>query len=211
MNEIRSAFLDAASSAADVVSRSVVAERWHEPSALRGMTVGALAGHLASQVFHVPRLLAAPNDEDPIPLLEHYARAPWTDADHDDEANVRIRASSEGTAADGAESLVEQLTADVARCRELLACESTDRVVHLPWGPWSLTLDDFLVTRMMELAVHSDDLAVSVGLDTPELPARALEPVLALLSALAVRRHGQSAVLRALSRAERAPSTIAAF
>jgi hypothetical protein len=74
-----------------------------------------------------------------------------------------------------------------------------------------LRLDDFLVTRMMEIAVHSDDLAVSTGVPTPELPAEVLEPVLALLTGLAVRRHGQPAVLRALSRAERAPDRINAL
>jgi hypothetical protein len=35
--------------------------------------------------------------------------------------------------------------------------------------------------------------------------------VLALLTRLAVRRHGQSAVVSALSRAERAPARINAF
>jgi hypothetical protein len=63
----------------------------------------------------------------------------------------------------------------------------------------------------MELAVHSDDLAVSVDLATPALPPSAVETVVDLLSRLSVLRHGPTAVLRALSRAERAPTTIAAF
>jgi hypothetical protein len=74
-----------------------------------------------------------------------------------------------------------------------------------------LTLDDMLITRMMELAVHSDDLAVSVGVPTPELPPGAADTVIGLLTRLAVRRHGPTGVLRALSRSERAPGTIAAF
>jgi hypothetical protein len=36
-----------------------------------------------------------------------------------------------------------------------------------------------------------------------------LDPVFGLLTGLAVREHGSVAVLRALSRAERAPRTIA--
>jgi hypothetical protein len=36
-------------------------------------------------------------------------------------------------------------------------------------------------------------------------------PVLTLLSGIALRRHGQLAMLRALSRRERAPATITAF
>jgi hypothetical protein len=84
-------------------------------------------------------------------------------------------------------------------------------VVGLPWAGWSLTLDDFLVTRMLEITAHCDDLAVSVGVATPPLPASVTEPVLDLLCRLAVHRHGVIAVLRALSRAERAPATIAAI
>jgi hypothetical protein len=67
------------------------------------------------------------------------------------------------------------------------------------------------VTRLLEIAVHTDDLAVSVGVPTPSLPAAVLDPVLHLLLRLAARRHGPTAVLRALSRAERAPVNISAL
>ncbi|MFC7483163.1 hypothetical protein ACFQX7_28525 [Luedemannella flava] len=59
--------------------------------------------------------------------------------------------------------------------------------------------------------MHNDDLAVSVGIDAPAQPDEVLEPVFALLTKLAVKQHGATAVLRALSRAERAPATIAAI
>ena len=65
--------------------------------------------------------------------------------------------------------------------------------------------------RMMEIAVHADDLAVSVGLATPALPDAVLDPVFALLTRLSIRRHGTVALLRALSRAERAPASVTAF
>ena len=65
--------------------------------------------------------------------------------------------------------------------------------------------------RMMELAVHMDDLCFSVELDTPQLPDAAFDPVLVLLARLAARRHGQSALLRALARAERNPAAINAI
>lgn len=81
----------------------------------------------------------------------------------------------------------------------------------LPWGPWSLTLDDMLITRIMEIAVHSDDLAVSIGLPAVQLPEATADIAAELLVKIAMRRHGQAAILRALSRAERAPRSIAAF
>ena len=74
----------------------------------------------------------------------------------------------------------------------------------MPWWDWSLSFEDYLVTRVMEIVVHSDDLAVSVGVEAPALPEPVLGPVLALLVGISLRRHGQAAVVRALSRRERA-------
>ncbi|HEY1178677.1 MAG TPA: hypothetical protein VGF17_21185, partial [Phytomonospora sp.] len=70
---------------------------------------------------------------------------------------------------------------------------------------------DLLVTRMMELVVHADDLAVSVGVPTPRFGESTVDTVLRLLTRLAVRRHGPTALLRSFSRAERAAKSIAAF
>ncbi|GAB7187193.1 hypothetical protein ATKI12_7024 [Kitasatospora sp. Ki12] len=54
-------------------------------------------------------------------------------------------------------------------------------------------------------------LAVSVGVPTPELPPEAADFVVGLPARPAVRRHGWVDVVRALSRAERAPGRVAAF
>ncbi|MQA09978.1 MAG: hypothetical protein GEU98_15770 [Pseudonocardiaceae bacterium] len=212
MTTIRDGYLRAAASAAALLRDSAVGAAWHQPSALPEFSVRGLAGHLAAQVLLVPRALAqdVPDDE-PISLLEHYARAKWVGADLNDEINVRIRSAGEEHAADGPAALVEQTEAAVRELRHRLPAEPADRVVHFPPGPWSLYFDDFLTTRMLEIAVHSDDLAVSLGVETPTLPPGAIDPVLALLSQLAVHRHGQPAVLRAFSRAERTPATIAAI
>jgi hypothetical protein len=59
--------------------------------------------------------------------------------------------------------------------------------------------------------VHADDLAVSVGLPTPEFDDDALHPALALLAILGAERHGQDTAVRALSRAERAARSAPAF
>jgi hypothetical protein len=63
----------------------------------------------------------------------------------------------------------------------------------------------------MEIAVHSDDLAVSVGVEPPPLPEAVSRVVRHLLVDLAAQRHGDTAVLRGLARAERAPASIAAL
>jgi hypothetical protein len=93
----------------------------------------------------------------------------------------------------------------------LLAAPRDPDLIHIPWQGWSLTTDDFLTTRMMEMVVHGDDLAASVGLPTPTYPDAVIGPVLGLLTTVAVQRHGQTAVVRALSRPQRAPQRISAF
>ncbi|MFC0033506.1 maleylpyruvate isomerase N-terminal domain-containing protein [Micromonospora chaiyaphumensis] len=212
MHPIRTAYLTAARSAAALLADPAVAARWDAPSALAEFRVGGLAGHLAFQVLAVPAVLAEPVPPgEPIGLLDHYARGTWIGAAVDDEVNVGIRSSGERVAADGPDALRAAVDPTVDRLAAALPAEPAGRVVHLARGPWSLALDDYLTTRLMELAVHSDDLAVSVGVPTPELPAEVLDPVFALLTRLAVRRHGQPAVLRALSRAERAPASVTAF
>jgi uncharacterized protein (TIGR03083 family) len=212
MTNIRDDYLTAARSAADLLRAPAVTAAWQRPSALPEFSVSGLAGHLAYQVLVIARILAEPVPAEPlIPLLEHYGRAGWVGAGLDEEINVRIREGGEAEATGGAEALVARVDTAVEALTGNLATVD-DRPVRIPfWGPWSLTLDDMLITRMMELAVHSDDLAVSVGVVTPELPASAIDTVVDLLSRLSVRRHGPVAVLRALSRAERAPASIAAF
>jgi hypothetical protein len=212
MSPIMTAYLDAADCTARVLADPMVGAAWPAPSSLADMTVGALAGHLARQIFNVQVAIASADRADsPISLLEHYQRVEWIGAGHDDEANVSIRRSSEREAADGPGPLAARAAGAVRELRTELAGLTADRPVFLPWGPWSLALDDLLRTRLLEIAVHHDDLACSVGARIEDLPAVATDAAVALLATLAVRKHGAAAVLRALSRAERAPATIAAF
>ncbi len=212
MTSVSSAFTAAADCAVRLLEDPAVASRWDDPSALAEMTVGALAGHLARQIFNVQRVLAEPPaPESPVSLLEHYAMVTWTQAGLHDGPNVAIRQHSETEAAVGPGALAASAAAALAELRAQLAAEPADRVVVLSWGRWSLTLDDMLMTRIMEIAVHCDDLACSIGLPAAELPDAAADLAAELLVRLAIRRHGQAAVLRALSRAERAPHSIAAF
>ncbi len=212
MTPIRDAYLLAADAAARLLADPAVADAWAKPSALEGFTVAGLAGHLGSQVFVIADALSAPPpSEPPIPLLDHYTRVRWIDAGVDAEVNVGIRESGEREAAPGAAALAQSVVAAANQARGLLEAEPHDRAVSPPAGPWALRLDDFLTTRMMEIAVHSDDLACSVGIPTPDLPPSVVDPVLALLTGLAARRHGAPALLRALARQERAPAAINAF
>ncbi len=208
----RSAFVSACHSAFALASDSAVARAWDNESACKGMTVGGLTHHLLAQIDHVVTALEGrPPDGVPIPLLDHYTRAAWVTADHDDDANVSIRESADESAKDGQASVLAHAAKGLAHLPAALAATREPDVVPIPWQGWSLTTDDFLVTRSMELMVHSDDLAASLELPLPEFPEPVAERVVQLLSGVAMRRHGQSAVIRGLSRPQRSPLSISAF
>ncbi|QYN24044.1 maleylpyruvate isomerase N-terminal domain-containing protein [Amycolatopsis sp. DSM 110486] len=202
-------FLDAAAVCSTLLRLDVVRERWAEPSALPELSVGALACHLARQVTRAAELLAAPST---LPVLaavdEHYARAAWvTSTSLADQANDRTTDDAE--AALGFDWMLSRYDADLAAVARLLRGEATERA-DIPWQGWSLRRDDFLHTRLLELVVHSADLAASVDRPPPDFPDAAFTPVLTLLSRLAVRTHGQGAVVSTLTRRERARN-ISAF
>ncbi|GAA1851640.1 maleylpyruvate isomerase N-terminal domain-containing protein [Asanoa iriomotensis] len=206
------AYLEAAAIAVDLLADPAVDERWAGPSALADFSVGGLAGHLARQIHLVAALVDADvADQEPRDLLAHYGAAAWLGEDADAPANVAIRAQSDEFAAGGHAAVLAQARAELATLETRLPEANKDRPTLLPWTGWALRFDDLLLTRMMEIAVHSDDLAVSVGVPTPAFPARVITPVLGLLTELSVARYGQTAVLRALSRRERAPETISAL
>ncbi len=176
------------------------------------LSVQGLAGHLAGQIFFIPKMMAEPEPVEPvISIHEYYARVQWIGSDLDDPFNQLIRDSGEQDAADGPAALAERVADRVEELRGTLP-SAPSRTVHRPnWGNWSISFDDFVASRLLEIVVHSDDLAYSVGIPTPEFPVQAIETVVDLLSRIALRRHGAVKVLRALARAERAPATIAAI
>ncbi|GGL26230.1 maleylpyruvate isomerase N-terminal domain-containing protein [Phycicoccus endophyticus] len=202
--------------AAELLRRREVAQRWTAESACPGMTVGGLAHHLAGQAGHAVALLSAPaHPVELVGVLDHYRRAAWVQEGLEGGANVEIRAAADSQAAGGPQALHARLAADLAALpmviEPVLRGRRVPDAVHIPWQGWALTAGDFLLTRTMEVLVHSDDLAASVGVPAPTYPHEAAEPVLALLAALAARRHGQTALLRALARPQRASGEVSAF
>ena len=208
-------YLESATAAATLISSPEVAARWDEPSALREMTVAGLAGHLARQITRVPDQLSRreplPEGTEVITVLDHYARVEWIDAPPEAEVNVAIRRDADAEATTGPRALADRTVNAIARLTTMLPAEDGDQPYYLPWTGWALSLAGFLTTRLLEIVIHIDDLAVSVDVPPPPLPEPATDAVIGLLTRLSTRRHGTAAVLRALSRTERAPATIAAF
>lgn len=208
---VREVYLESAAATTIFLAHPAVAERWDATSALPRLSVGGLAAHLVDQLTQVPPTLDAEIVHERIALPEHFARSTWTDGDIDSEVNTYIRRTAEESATTGPAALTAVAGAALAELRRRLPAEPPERVIQLPWGPWALTLDDYLTTRLLELAVHGDDLAASIDADPPALPPGGLDAVIGVLCQMAARRHGPTALIRALSRAERAPRTIAAL
>jgi Mycothiol maleylpyruvate isomerase N-terminal domain len=203
MTRLDSVFPIAGAVALDLIQRAEVCDQWRQPSALPEVSIGALACHLGRQVVRAAELLTVPTDVPPLDSVdEHYQRAAWvTTTSPDDPPNDRSTDDTE--AALGAAALRDRTAEALGEVRGLLAAGAARDVILIPWQGWSLRRGDFLLTRMLEIVVHADDLAISLEIPTPEFPDAVFMPVRDLLVRLAVKRHGQSAVISALTRSER--------
>jgi hypothetical protein len=205
-------YLATAAVAERVIGEAPVAQRWAEDSALAGYTVGGLAGHLARAVLTVDRYLdGAAGSGDPVDAAGYFVRVL---GDHDPltselHTSVRDRATQE--AADGPGPLLARL----GQARDALQ----DRLVEVDPSQQIAVLDGvvmsieaYLETRLVELVVHIDDLAASVGLELgDDIEPEAFATVAAVLAQLAVAREGGLATVRSLARRERHPGAVRAL
>lgn len=210
LDRLDAAFVSAASISLELIRSREVADHWSELSVLPKMSVGALACHLGRQAVRAAELLPVATDVPPLDSAEaHYNSAAWvTSTSPDDPPNDR--SSDDADAALGITALEHRATDALDSARWILAEGDARDVVLIPWQGWALRRDDFLLTRLLEIVVHTDDLALSIGAQPPTFPDDAFKPVLELLTRLAVGRHGQSAVISTLTRRERSRN-ISAF
>jgi hypothetical protein len=208
----RDALVRAADALTSLVSAPEVEEAWDRESALPGMTVGGVTRHLVSQPESAVEFLGIqppPPHAPVVSLAELYERTDWFAAAVDAEENTSIRddfnAMAEGRQGHSL-AILQQALAELPD-----AIAAAGETTYVPWQDCSLATDDFLVVRLMEVVVHADDLAASIGRPTPAFDDDVLHPALGLLAMLGARRHGQDAALRALSRAERAARPATAF
>jgi hypothetical protein len=209
-NQRDAVFPMAAAVALGLIQRDEVRDQWSAMSVLPQMSVGALACHLGWQVARAAELLPMATDVPPLDSVDaHYHRAAWVmSTSPDDPANDR--SSDDAEAELGPAALATRTAEALEAARRLLAAGMARDVVPIPWQGWSLSRDDFLLTRMLEIVVHGNDLALSIGIPAPEFHPDVFAPVRDLLVRLAVRRRGQSAVISALTRSERT-QVISAF
>ncbi|MEU9603925.1 sterol carrier family protein [Streptomyces sp. NPDC048057] len=159
------------------------------PTRLGGWTVRELVVHLARVATSVVRSADAPPPTGPELALERWPSAARAHAQADEDAR--------DPAAQGPlDALYARTADDLART---LAATPDDRAVTTPVG--ALRFADLLVTRTVELIVHTDDLndALAAGGDAGPVPydrgALAASTRL-LLDALAVAAPGGSVEVR---------------
>lgn len=199
---VRDLFLEAVTAIRSVLAAPEVARGWDEPSALREFSVRGLAGHLVRSPVQVETYLDRPEPDGPtVSAAQYFATVVDTD-DISAPAHRDVRGRGEEQAAGGHAALVDELDAVVKKLGPRLATEPEARLVRVAHD-LVLLLDEYLRTRIVELAVHGDDLAVSAGVETPRLGTGVTDVAIATLVGVGRVRHGDQAVLRALARRER--------
>ncbi|MFG2333648.1 sterol carrier family protein [Streptomyces sp. NPDC048604] len=154
------------------------------PTRLGAWTVRELAGHLTTAVGAVARYLAEPE-----PAKQELTLLDWPFATVTAAAQV-----DEDTRAIDTGDLAALYVRTAEQYTERLAGVSDDRLVPTRFG--AMRLADFLVTRTVELVVHTDDLNAAAGLEIP-YDRQALAACTRLLAdALAVKAPGGSVEVR---------------
>jgi uncharacterized protein (TIGR03083 family) len=203
---VRATFLELGGQAADLIANPRVVASWEQPSALDGMTVGALAVHLAGAASRIDEFLDAPEPEGirALPPARFFRDVP---SDLDSDVHRGVRESSLMRATAGPAAVAEQVHSEMAILAARFKHEPPGRRIRALFG-LDMYLDGYLITRMVELAIHTDDLAVSVEVEPPALNADAATLVIDCLAGVARGRHGDRAVMRAFAGRDQAIGTV---
>lgn len=176
-----------------------VGAAWDEPSVLEEQRVGGLAGHLARGVWVVSDYVHRGEPDGPAEFhsaAEYFAS--FADgATAEEHGAVRQRGAS--VAAAGWRAVGEELRRRLDALEPELESMAPGRLVSVI-GDKVMRLDDYLGTRVVEQAVHLDDLARSLGVEPWALPDGHEALALAIGLEIARIRRGIPAVLRALYR-----------
>ena len=192
-------FLDGALVVAGAIGDERVAAAWDHPSVLEEQTVGALGAHLARGSWIVADYLHAGTPPAP-PDFDSAAQYFAVFADTaDSEMHRGIRDRGAALAAGGPHALLDTFRANLEALGPELERLPGDHAMSVIGGK-VIRLGDYLVTRIVEQAVHLDDLARSIGAEPWALPAGHVELSLAVGIDIARLRRGSPAVLRAVYR-----------
>ena len=201
MDEVRELVIEATDAAAALMADGRVAAAWDEPSALAGMTVGALSAHLVRAAGSVLAYLDR-TDPSSVPDGELLTPVTYFHAAIASPIHERIKEVSADESRAGPAEVAARCAEVAAAMRTRFAAEPPDRLLGALGGRM-LTLDDFCRTRLIEVLIHLDDLAASVGLPPPDTDPAGRAIVIEILVGISRLLHGDWEVIRALARDER--------
>jgi len=197
-------FLEMGNTVGNLLKHPDVETNWDEASALEHMTVGALAAHLG-RAFTTAWLYRQADEcvmEEDIDASQYFFRA-FNQPDEDlAELNANVAQRAADDAEPGVVAVRELHDRTVTELRTRLIGEPAERGIEV-FGNVCMPLDSYLVTRMVEAIIHSDDLAYSLGIDTPTFAPDVVDIVMVALLGMARERHGDVSMLREFARGER--------
>lgn len=202
------AFLATSDDFLQLVRRTEVEASWFAPSALEGMSVGAIVTHTLGSLEDVLLHCERPEPSTPRLLgIVEYTRMARLDKREDlaFEGHRLIIDGSEHRAAEGPTPVIERMTSVLESLRWVLPAMDPAKRVYLPRLPPMAGLMAMIVAnRTNEVIVHMDDVAVSVGLPTPPIRPAAAAMAVSVLVSVARKSNSDLEFIRALARAERA-------
>jgi Mycothiol maleylpyruvate isomerase N-terminal domain len=171
--------------------------------------VAGLAGHFARSIFNFERAAQVPPPAGAtlMDVIDYYIVAQPAAAES--VVGRRIRELGDEEAADGPRALIDRFATSIAYLERRSVQGDLPAAVTLFRSPMSV--DDCAVACLLELVVHADDLALSIRTKMPDYLDEALDLVVTSLARIGVRQRGAIPVLRAFTRRERAPESIAVF
>lgn len=202
MEKIRETFVETSRRAGSLVRSYEVEQRWEGPSALAEFSMKGLVGHLLRATGSVEAYLDRDEPSGEVVTASQYYKEAIEEPDIRSELHRSVRQRGEEAAAGGREAVLAEWDALLSRLEPRLETEPRSRRLRV-YKDMVITLDQYLITRLVELVVHSDDVAVSAGIAPPALPPSAYDLAIGCLVDVGRLRHGDEAVMRALARRER--------
>lgn len=196
------AFLSSADTARTLLDHGELANRWNEPSPLDSMSLGDLAAHLSRAVTVVDTYLDTTGSAEPVDAPGYFLAVDGIRAPELDGPTARgVRSRAAATSAGGLEAVRSSWDSARLSLEGRLSTEGGQRRIDV-FGS-TMETDEYLTTRMVELVVHSDDLAVGLGVPTPEFAEEPLDRVIECLLTMARRQSRPISLIRAMTRVER--------
>lgn len=199
-SNVNTLFLGGARTIAEAIADPAVEAAWDAPSVLEEQLVSSVAGHLArSGVWVVDEYLQAGPATGPADFLSagEYFCAVAVPAGP--EARKAVRDRGAAVAALGRQEILRRINGHLGSLEAELERLPASYLLTVIAGK-VMTLSDYLATRIVEQAVHLDDLARSVGRQTWALPEGHEALAIDIAVEMACQLHGPTATVRALYR-----------